>query len=161
MRYSRTSAEDRNTSGITEKSQQLIVCPTRVNRSSPKISELRDSLAGYGVDSVFEDPEHIPVSQLIPYDYEDTREQIVRSTIFWEASVLSLGSELLLTMRRAGWRPAYSRISGKYTVLKCKASVLMMCRERPNSLPRKPTNTYLLFQSRLQTAVFAFNSSVV
>jgi hypothetical protein len=114
MQSPRTSAENRHVLGVAGKSQQLIVLPTRVNRSSPKLSELRDALAGYGVDSVFEDPEDMHVGQMISYDYEGTREQIVRSTIFWEASVLSLGSELLLTMRRAGWRPAYSRISGTY-----------------------------------------------
>jgi hypothetical protein len=54
----------------------------------------------------------LDLGQLVPYKYEDAGDQIVRSTIFWESSALSLGSELLLTMKQAGWRPTYTRISG-------------------------------------------------
>jgi hypothetical protein len=117
MYSSRTSLGNGNTSGMGEKSQQLIIFPAKANRSSPKISELQDSLATFGVDSVFEDSDDIHTSQLVPYEYEDTGEQLVRSTICWEASVLNLGSELLLTLRRAGWKPAYSRVSGEHSVL--------------------------------------------
>jgi hypothetical protein len=40
-------------------------------------------------------------------------ESFVRSTLFWEAPMLTLGSELLLTMRDMGWKLNYSRKSGK------------------------------------------------
>jgi hypothetical protein len=122
MHSSRTSLGNRNTPSITKKSQQLIVFPAKANRSSPEISKLQDSLATFGVDSAFEDPDDMHNSQLVPYDYEEPSEQIVRSTIFWEASVLSLGSELLSTLRRAGWRPTYSRITGKHSALASTSS---------------------------------------
>lgn len=114
IRSSRISLETMSTSDVAQKSQQLIVFPSKVDRSSAKISQMQTSLAKSGVGSVFEDPEEVDLVQLVAY--EDTDEQVVRSTIFWEAPVLSLGSELLLTMKRAGWRPAYTRSSGKYHV---------------------------------------------
>jgi len=73
-------------------------------------------LTRFGIESDFEDPEdlhQLHTSQLVQYDYDNTIDQTVRSTIFWEASALNLGSELLLTMRQAGWRPSYTRISEK------------------------------------------------
>ncbi|KAL6162949.1 hypothetical protein ACJQWK_10546 [Exserohilum turcicum] len=75
--------------------------------------QLQTSLAALGIGSTFGDPDSEQLNQVVPYGYDDPGEQMVRSTIFWEASMLSLGSELLLTMRQAGWRPAYTRVSGK------------------------------------------------
>ncbi|KAF1833788.1 hypothetical protein BDW02DRAFT_499724 [Decorospora gaudefroyi] len=113
LQSTRTPSRNTDASSTTQKSQHLIVLPVRTNRNSPAISELQTSLARFGVDSVFEDPQDMQIGQLVPYEHDDTSEQVVRSTLFWEASVLSLGSELLLTMRRAGWKPAYTRISGR------------------------------------------------
>ncbi|KAH7402410.1 hypothetical protein BKA66DRAFT_564328 [Pyrenochaeta sp. MPI-SDFR-AT-0127] len=109
LHSSRASIETMSTSDTAQKLQQMIVFPSKVDRGSVKISQMQTSLANSGVGTVFEDPEEVEAGQIVRYD--DMDEQVVRSTIFWEAPVLSLGSELLLTMRRAGWRPAYTRSS--------------------------------------------------
>ncbi|CAN9293167.1 unnamed protein product [Alternaria alternata] len=116
LQSSRTSLGNTNNSDTDSRSQQMIVFPVQSDRHSHKIAELQTSLAAFGIHSAFEDPEEpqpLDFGQLVPYKYEDAGDQIVRSTIFWESSALSLGSELLLTMKQAGWRPTYTRISGK------------------------------------------------
>ncbi|KAG9189626.1 hypothetical protein G6011_06494 [Alternaria panax] len=116
LQSSRTSLGNTGTSDTDSTSQQMIVFPIKADRRSQKTAELQTSLARFGIDSAFEDPKEsrpLHFGQLIPYKYEDMSDQIVRSTIFWEASMLSLGSELLMTMKQAGWRPTYTRISGK------------------------------------------------
>ncbi|EUC46119.1 hypothetical protein COCMIDRAFT_36207 [Bipolaris oryzae ATCC 44560] len=113
LQSSHASIGTGNTSNATESSQQLIVFPAKADRASRQITKLQTSLAAHGIDSTFEDPEEDPGNQIIPYNHDESGDQLVRSTIFWEAAMLSLGSELLLTMRQAGWRPAYTRTSEK------------------------------------------------
>ncbi|KAI4637915.1 hypothetical protein J4E83_000733 [Alternaria metachromatica] len=106
----------RRTSDGTSKSQQVIIFPAKADRRSQRMHKLQKSLTRFGIESDFEDPEdlhQLHTSQLVQYDYDKMNDQSVRSTIFWEASALNLGSELLLTMRQAGWRPSYTRISEK------------------------------------------------
>ncbi|KAI4955920.1 hypothetical protein J4E91_000129 [Alternaria rosae] len=94
----------------------VIIFPAKADRRSQRMHKLQKSLTRFGIESDFEDPEdlhQLHTSQLVQYDYDNTNDQTVRSTIFWEASALNLGSELLLTMRQAGWRPSYTRISEK------------------------------------------------
>ncbi|CAN9317819.1 unnamed protein product [Alternaria alternata] len=105
LQSSRTSLGNTNNSDTDSRSQQMIVFPVQSDRHSHKIAELQTSLAAFGIHSAFEDPEEpqpLDFGQLVPYKYEDAGDQIVRSTIFWESSALSLGSELLLTMKQAG-----------------------------------------------------------
>jgi hypothetical protein len=128
----------------------MIVFPTKADRNSRKIAELQTSLTRFGIGSVFEDPEELQslhIGQLVPYKYDDESDQIVRSTIFWEASVLSLGSELLLTMRQAGWKPSYTRISGNDLLLKSDLNILTALRKRSNPLSGKSAGAYLFLQS--------------
>ncbi|KAL1796413.1 hypothetical protein ACET3X_004953 [Alternaria dauci] len=116
LHSSRISLGNANTLDSDPRSQQMIIFPIKSDRHSHKMAELQTSLAALGINSAFEDPEEpqpLDFGQLVPYKYDDAGDQIVRSTIFWEASALSLGSELLLTMKQAGWRPTYTRISRK------------------------------------------------
>ncbi|KAJ6280395.1 hypothetical protein J3E71DRAFT_200321 [Bipolaris maydis] len=113
LQSSHASIGTENTSNATESSQQLIIFPAKADRASRQITKLQTSLASHGIDSTFEDPEEDPGNQLVPYHHGDSGDQLVRSTIFWEAAMLGLGSELLSTMRQVGWRPAYMRTSEK------------------------------------------------
>ena len=143
-----------NMSNATESSQQLVIFPAEADRASRQIAKLQTSLAAHGIDSTFEDPEEDPGNQLIPYNYDESGDQLVRSTIFWEAAMISLGSELLLTMKQAGWRPAYTRTSGRRPLQCFNLIVLTPLRKRSDTLSRKSTRACLLFQSRLQASIF-------
>lgn len=150
LQSSHASLGSTSASNTNSKSQQMIVFPTKADRNSRKIAELQTSLARFGIGSVFEDPEELQslhIGQLVPYKYDDESDQIVRSTIFWEASVLSLGSELLLTMRQAGWKPSYTRISGNDSLLKSDFNILTALRKRSNPLSGKSAGAYLFLQS--------------
>jgi hypothetical protein len=88
--------------------QQLILLPARLG-SSAKNTELQLSLEKFGLSARPEDLE---------LDHYDTSSQldnvdraVVRSSVFWEAPPLSLGSELLNSLRTYGWRPPYARSS--------------------------------------------------
>jgi len=146
MHASRTSLGSTGTLESNSPSQQMIVFPVKADRRSQRMDRLQKSLAGFGIESVFEDAEDEPfqTSQLLQYNYDNTDDQIVRSTIFWESSALNLGSELLLTMRQAGWRTPYTRISGNDASLKFDNHVLTLSRQRSDSLSRESTDTYLL-----------------
>lgn len=104
------ASESTSTASAVSKPQQLIVLPSKINRTSAEIHEMQSSLADSGVDSMFEDIDSDNGKQLVKYD--ETQEQVVRSTVFWEPPILTLGSELLLTLRKAGWQPIYTRTSG-------------------------------------------------
>lgn len=91
-----------------DQNKQLILLPARLETSA-KTTELQSSLAKIGLSARLQDLE---------LDYYDSSSQlnsidgaIVRSSIFWEAPSLSLGSELLSTYRTYGWRPPYARSS--------------------------------------------------
>jgi hypothetical protein len=91
-----------------DQSQQLILLPATFG-SSARNTELQLSLERFGLSARSEDLE---------LDHYDTSSQsdnvdgaIVRSSVFWEAPSLSLGSELLNTYRTYGWRPPYVRSS--------------------------------------------------
>ena len=110
----RKSPERTDSSSTSNKPQQLIVFPAKANKNSPAISALQSSLAESGVDFTFEDVESSSYGQLMPYERAGfSEEQVVYSTILWEPCRLSLGSELLLSLRRSGWKPTYSRTSRK------------------------------------------------
>ncbi|KAH4259909.1 hypothetical protein HBI04_190300 [Parastagonospora nodorum] len=89
--------------------QQMILFPARLNKSSAKTTELQSSLAKIGVNTSFVENEfnHFEASSYM----EDTSNEGVRSSVFWEGPSSSLGSELLSTYRRFGWKPPYARTS--------------------------------------------------
>jgi hypothetical protein len=128
----------------------MIVFPYKADRHSPKMAEAQTSLARFGIDHAFEDSEELyplAIGQLIPYNHDESSDQVVRSTVFWEPSALRLGSELLLTMRQAGWRPNYTRISGKGLFRKTDFDILTLSRKRPNPLSRTSAGAFLFLQS--------------
>lgn len=161
LQSSHASIGTGNTSNATETSQQLIIFPAKADRASRQITKLQTSLAAHGIDSTFEDPDEDPGNQMIPYNHDESGDQLVRSTIFWEAAMLSLGSELLLTMRQAGWRPAYTRTSGRSLLSHSNLIVLTSFRKRTNPLSRESTGACLFLQSRLQASIFSVHEIVL
>jgi hypothetical protein len=91
-----------------DQSQQLILLPARLG-SSAKNTELQLSLEKFGLSARSEDLEfdRYDTSSLL----DNLDGAVVRSSVFWEAPSLSLGSELLNTLRTYGWRPPYARSS--------------------------------------------------
>lgn len=108
---SKTSLDGMSTSGAVQKSRDMILLPSKVDRNSEKTLQLQDSLAKSGIEAIFDDAEESDHKQLVPYQH--IRDAIPRSTIFWEPPMLGLRSELLFTMKKAGWKPFYSRRSSK------------------------------------------------
>jgi hypothetical protein len=64
-----------------------------------------------GVQTAFDDSSDLGTGDLVLSG--TASDLVVRSTLFWEAPMLTLGSDLLLTMRDMGWKLNYSRKSGK------------------------------------------------
>jgi hypothetical protein len=95
----------------TNEEQQLILFPSKLDRASAQTSETQSLLMKLGISVEFEDA-HLDARNIFSQT-EDLDKEIVRSSLFWEAPSLSLGSELLNTYKRSGWRPAYARSSGK------------------------------------------------
>jgi hypothetical protein len=93
--------------------QQIILLPPNLNRASPKISELQTSLAELGVLEKFHGSDLESFNEAL--ELQSPMARGVRSSIFWEAPSSGMGSELLETLRRFGWRPPYARSSGKVT----------------------------------------------
>lgn len=91
--------------------QQTIVFPGRSNADNARMVRLQDSLARCGVQSAYDELHESRNNEMVLS--QTVGSQLVRSTIFWEAPMLGLGSELLLTMRDLGWKFSYSRKSGK------------------------------------------------
>ena len=96
--------------GVEQQTQQMILFPAKLDRASAKISELQLSLAKYGVNARFQDSE---LDGLDEVSHHNSGNEIVRSSVFWEAPCYGFGSELLATYRRLGWRPPYARSSGE------------------------------------------------
>jgi hypothetical protein len=92
-------------------SQQTIVFSERSNIDNARLARLQDSLTKLGVQTVFDDSSDSGTGDMVLSG--TASESFVRSTLFWEAPMLTLGSELLLTMRDMGWKLNYSRKSGK------------------------------------------------
>lgn len=106
---SRLSEVDSDTADSSSEDRQMILFPQHLDQSSTKINELQSSLADIGLDVKFADLDMSDQATWLP---KDRSTDIVRSSIFWEAPVLSSGSELLNTLRAFGWRPPYARSSG-------------------------------------------------
>jgi multidrug efflux pump subunit AcrA (membrane-fusion protein) len=93
--------------------QQIILLPSNLNRASAKISELQTSLAEFGVVTKFHGSDLESSNETL--ELQSPMARGVRSSIFWEPPSSGMGSELLETLRRFGWRPPYARSSGKVT----------------------------------------------
>lgn len=91
--------------------QQTIVFSERSNTDIARLTRLQDSLTKLGVQTTFDDSSDSGTGDMVLSG--TANESLVRSTLFWEAPMLALGSELLLTMRDMGWKLNYSRKSGK------------------------------------------------
>ncbi|CBX94530.1 predicted protein [Plenodomus lingam JN3] len=89
--------------------QSVIVLPSRIDRTSTKTLQLQATLAETGIQTVFEELADTSRSDVVPY--QRGYNMATRSTIFWEAPMLGLRSELLSTMKQAGWKPFYVRAS--------------------------------------------------
>ncbi|XPS71331.1 hypothetical protein M3J09_003518 [Ascochyta lentis] len=105
----RLSSASMSKGGTGSESQQMILLPSKIDRDSRETSKLQASLERSSVLVTFDDPQNSAHGELVPFN--EGNAQVVRSTLFWEPPALALGSELLLTMRRSGWKPAYSRKS--------------------------------------------------
>ena len=92
--------------------QQTIVFSERSNTDIARLARLQDSLTKSGVQTAFDDSSDSGTGDMVLSG--TASDMLVRSTLFWEAPMLALGSELLLTMRDMGWKLNYSRKSGKY-----------------------------------------------
>lgn len=92
--------------------QQTIVFSERSNTDIARLTRLQDSLTKLGVQTTFDDSSDSGTGDMVLSG--TANESLVRSTLFWEAPMLALGSELLLTMRDMGWKLNYSRKSGEY-----------------------------------------------
>jgi hypothetical protein len=95
-----------------QQSQQTVVFSTKANANTARMLQLQKSLARSGVRAIMDGTQESSHDEVVLYN--SNCKQLVRSTIFWEAPALALGSELLLTLRASGWKPNYSRKSGMY-----------------------------------------------
>ncbi|KAF3000718.1 hypothetical protein E8E13_003089 [Curvularia kusanoi] len=89
--------------------QQTILLAQRPGADNARLERLKQSLAQAGVPTASRDSLDPSTEDIVSVGAPSG--SIVRSTLFWEAPVLALGSELLLTMRDMGWRLNYSRRS--------------------------------------------------
>ncbi|KAF2109594.1 hypothetical protein BDV96DRAFT_230749 [Lophiotrema nucula] len=87
--------------------QKFVLLSSRLDRGSTSVTALQASLDECGVATVFSDSsiDHNALAR----QGQIGEGKVVRSTIFWEPPWLSLGSEVLSTMRLTGWRPFYLR----------------------------------------------------
>jgi hypothetical protein len=90
--------------------QRLVLLPKHINRQISKTSELQKSLDRNGIHTTFEPGGSESTGSLSKLG--GSTAPIIHSSIFWESSALSLGSELLSTLKISGWRPSYIRKSG-------------------------------------------------
>ena len=110
---SRISLEGSSNQSAVQQSQQTIVFSTGTSVNTARISQLQKSLAKSGIRTVIDGTQGSSHDEMVLYKPND--DHIVRSTIFWEAPALALGSELLLTLKESGWKPSYSRRSGMFS----------------------------------------------
>ncbi|KAF1841779.1 uncharacterized protein K460DRAFT_409218 [Cucurbitaria berberidis CBS 394.84] len=103
------SSSSMSTSSTTPNTQHMILFSLNSDQNSARTLKLQALLAESGVEAVFDGTEETRRGKLTRYDRRN--DDLVRSTIFWEPPVLGLASELLFTMRKAGWKPWYFRCS--------------------------------------------------
>ena len=112
MHLSGISFAGSSNQSTVQQSQQTVVFSSRANVNTARMSQLRKSLARSGVHAIMDGTQESSHDEMVLYN--SNGKQLVRSTVFWEAPALALGSELLLTLRESGWKPNYSRKSGMY-----------------------------------------------
>lgn len=94
----------------SEQKQKMIIFPKMTNEESSKVSDLQSALAKVGLRTIVENSEFEDLNT--EPQLTSIGRAVVRSSILWEAPSLSIGSELLATYRKCGWRPPYARSSG-------------------------------------------------
>jgi hypothetical protein len=132
--------------------QQVLLLPSHLERTSPMATGMQNTLQACGVLTAFDDPDYNESEALI--GSHSSLDQVVHSTVFWEPPVLSLGSELLNTLRRRGWQAFYVRKSSKSPMLPilCTLSCqLTSCRSWSYLLPRPSSYSRALLPTRVPT----------
>ena len=95
----------------SKSNQQILLLPSHLAQTSPTATDMQNTLQACGVLATFDTIDYNGSEALTgPHSSLD---QVVHSTVFWEPPALSLGSELLKTLRRRGWQAFYVRKSGK------------------------------------------------
>ncbi|KAF2790029.1 hypothetical protein K505DRAFT_377814 [Melanomma pulvis-pyrius CBS 109.77] len=89
--------------------ERVILLPSQIDRSSAGACELQTTLENCGVPTTFDELENRNDNALV--QSEAGSNELIRSTIFWEPPLRSIGSELLGTLRFRNWKPFYIRKS--------------------------------------------------
>lgn len=148
--YETESRRSRSSLMATSSSRQTIVLPPDFDHNSAKMSELQSSLARIGADLRFQDPS----IDALGGSFYDEREgdDSVQSSVLWEAPTMGNGSELLMTLRRRGWRPSYTRSSGKIPICSvfCYAYDFQALARRTSSVASPYTR---IFSSRITNLI--------
>lgn len=112
MYSSNASLDHSNTTSPTESEKRVIVLPSNIDRKSATTLQLQASIAEAGAEAIFDDLGNTSRNhQIVPYQLKSI--EVTQSTLLWEAPTLGMRSELLSTMKQAGWKPFYVRASGK------------------------------------------------
>jgi hypothetical protein len=109
-----TSALDSSEVSELDQIQQMILFPSNLNQGSARTTELQSSLTDIGLDTSFGETATDHCGDIARV--KELATKFVRSSVFWEAPSLIFGSELLSTYRKLGWRPPYTRSSGKLKI---------------------------------------------
>jgi hypothetical protein len=98
---------------IIEESRGVVLFNARFDKASTKTRELREFLNNGGLLTTSDEFEYggdmhagLAVSEF----------EMLHSTLFWEPPVLTLGSELLATLRGRDWKPIYIRGGRKHNL---------------------------------------------
>ena len=130
--------------------QPILLLPSHLERTAPMTTSMQSSLQASGLLSTFDNVDYEQSEALIGSD--NSIEQVVHSTVFWEPPTLSVGSELLNTLRRRRWQAFYARKSGR---LMCKRSIrihqLISRRCRSHIFPWPPGHSCALLPARIST----------
>ena len=114
----------------TSTSRQQRILPPLAGKPCSKTMDLQASLQQNGI---LAGPHHSYDTESV--HFQGPEDLIVMSTLFWDSPQLSLGSDLLSTLRCSGWRPHYARISGLCRQTLSLLFWLTSCRCRSNLFP--------------------------
>lgn len=89
---------------------KTILLPSHVDRTSTEISGMQDLLDKRGIVTSFDGAHQGESRALVRTG--TAGEGVVHSSVFWEPPLMTLGSELLETLRFRSWKPLYARSSG-------------------------------------------------
>jgi len=89
-----------------------IMLPPHLDQESARFTAMRNALETNGIPVTCSAASDSNIQSLTR-----ANEVAVQGTVFWEPPAISLGSELLGTMRARGWKPMYFRKSGMETAV--------------------------------------------